>query len=78
MVSRGNQKCENCDAFLRENATQGFCRAKPPVPIMIGMGQPVISMGVEQQARPAIVSYFPQMMNGGWCREWAMRTEGNS
>jgi hypothetical protein len=69
MLKRAEQKCANCDAALRYDAHQVYCRARPPTPVMIGAGQPVIAVG-EAPIRPVIVSYFPQMLNDGWCREW--------
>ena len=72
-----SQRCENCNAWLRESASAGLCRANPPTAIMLGMGQ---SGGVLRnsmsQAEPVIQSYFPTMQAHGWCRQWQEKVGG--
>jgi hypothetical protein len=68
--------CGNCNAYMKENPNQGVCRAKPPVPLMIGMAKRHQLAGLPQQnAEPIVTSYFPPMRKEGWCREWEPTSE---
>lgn len=62
--------CENCNAFLEENKTQGFCRANPPVPVFMGFRQGLESPYGQPNNIPMVTSYFPQMLKTGSCRQW--------
>jgi hypothetical protein len=63
--------CGNCNAYMKENPIQGVCRAKPPVPILLGIKQRAVLQGLpDSGAEPMITSYFPPMRKEGWCREW--------
>ena len=64
--------CGTCNAFLKANEEVGFCRARPPVPIMVGQREiprPLLQPGAQGQIEPIVLTYFPQMMPDGWCRE---------
>lgn len=74
MIARKDQRCGNCDAFLPQGR-EGLCRARPPTPIMIGLGQPALALGNTGPV-PAIQSFFPQMRPEGWCRGWALKIDG--
>lgn len=77
MLPRKSQSCENCDAWMHQRGDDGLCRAEPPLPIMIGMGQAAVVVG-QAQVQPVIQSYFPPMMKKGWCRCWALKTNGEA
>lgn len=60
------ESCGNCNAFSPIPKTAGgFCRAKSPVVLMIGIGT-----NVAGQQMPIVNSYHPQMPADGWCREY--------
>lgn len=70
--------CGNCSAF-QKMAQNGVCRARPPIPIMIGMQQrPGIKGLAGPSAEPLVMSYFPPMKDTGWCREWEPRADMES
>jgi hypothetical protein len=73
------QRCETCSGWLRQNPEVGLCRARPPVPIMVGQRQvpaPVLAAGRDGMVEPVVLTFFPQMLPGGWCREWQeLKTE---
>jgi hypothetical protein len=48
--------CKKCKFFLPAEPTQGYCRRYPAHPIMGAQG---------------VISFFPQMLNEGWCGEFA-------
>jgi hypothetical protein len=62
--------CENCNAWLRTNGNAGLCRARPPAPVFLGLGQPAVVFGQNANPVPIIEAHFPTMMAHGWCREW--------
>lgn len=73
MRPRAEQRCSNCDAWMRQNNGSGLCRALPPSPLFVGMGQQVANVlrpNNNQGAEPIILSYFPSMASNGWCRAW--------
>lgn len=70
MLERKNQCCENCNAFLKEGRDEGYCRAAPPTPIFMGMGQAAIALAPQAQSQPIIIAHFPKMLSRGWCRAW--------
>ena len=57
--------CGTCNAYAPENAEQGVCRARAPVPVLYGHAQSVIG----GQPQPIIVTHFPGVKVIGWCRE---------
>lgn len=75
MKKREEQRCGNCDAWMPVDAQGGgLCRARPPLPVFIGMGQSgsvIRAPEAPRGAEPVFVSQFPQMKAHGWCREWA-------
>lgn len=48
--------CKKCKFFMSESDDQGICRRNPPTPLAGMQG---------------IVSFFPSMLNSGWCGEFA-------
>lgn len=66
-----SDRCENCNAWLRERGNAGLCRANPPTPILLGVSQSggLLRTGVNQ-TEPVVATYFPTMTSHGWCRQW--------
>ncbi len=69
------ETCRTCAAYVasRPNARDGMCRARSPVPVMVGMAQqPAIAglMNAHQQAIPVVQGYFPPVHEDIWCMEW--------
>lgn len=79
----GYPSCKTCAAFFRRyaGATTGECRARSPVPIMIGISQaapvPVIGMKNGGGGQPVINGFFPPTSENIWCMEWQGLTEDN-
>lgn len=68
--------CGNCSAWVREKGKQGICRARPPVPLIVGMQkQPGFPGLSPTQVSPLVSSFFPPMLEVGWCREWEPRVD---
>lgn len=56
--------CENCQKWANgATPDQGTCRAKPPVPMFLGM---------DEQMAPVIISAHPPTKKNGWCGEHEM------
>ena len=79
MTQKPNQQCSNCNAWLLIPGQKdvGECRAKPPVPLFMGMqeipiARPAIVSGQQPRImnKPIVHAAFPNMKNFGWCREW--------
>ena len=58
--------CGNCNAYLKGNEQKGWCRARPPVPLVVGIQPPRIA---GQNPEPIIQALFPPMAHDSWCRE---------
>ena len=62
--------CATCRYWATEDRKTGLCRRFPPRPIMLGMGQPsVLTDPARAAPQPIIMSYYPNMMEHGWCGE---------
>ena len=48
------ENCASCQYFMRQDEASGLCRRDPPSPVHVGDG---------------IGSFFPPMLNEGWCGE---------
>jgi hypothetical protein len=48
------ENCASCQYFMRQDEASGLCRRDPPSPVHVGDG---------------ISSFFPPMLNEGWCGE---------
>jgi hypothetical protein len=71
-VLRAQQQCANCNAFIPGSGGKGLCKAKPPTPVCVGVGQSSIAVpGQLPAAVPVVIAYFPTMSENEWCREWA-------
>jgi hypothetical protein len=68
--------CANCEWYFKENpkVRTGYCRARSPLPIMIGVQQaaqlPGLRMNGHGQAQPVINGYFPPTSDHIWCGDW--------
>lgn len=79
-MERSKQACINCSAYLTENEKVGYCRARPPLPVMVGqreVRQALMAPGQQGQIEPVILTFFPQMIPSGWCREWQEPPQGD-
>ncbi len=66
--------CATCRYWASEDGKQGLCRRYPATPVMIGMIQSaIVADPARAQAQPAIMSYFPNMLEHGWCGEFLPR-----
>jgi hypothetical protein len=74
----GYPSCKSCACFFRNHAgaRTGQCRARSPVPIMIGVSQmpslPSI-IGAKNGAgnpQPVINGFFPPVDETVWCMDW--------
>lgn len=66
--------CATCRYWASEDQKQGLCRRFPATPIMLGMGQPsVLTDPARAQPQPIIMSYYPNMLEHGWCGEFLPR-----
>lgn len=65
------ESCGNCRFFRRIRIGQagGVCRAKPPVPMLIGAQ----SNPHTNEQFPIINTYWPQIPDTEWCGEYARR-----
>jgi hypothetical protein len=72
-----NDCCATCRYWASEDNKAGLCRRFPPTPIMIGMGTVQASVianpNTPPQQQPIIMSYFPNMLDFGWCGEFLPR-----
>jgi hypothetical protein len=66
-----NKTCSNCDAYLVGDKDSGHCRARPPVPMVMGVRQNPIS----GQQEPVIHALFPVMNAKSWCREHQLKMD---
>lgn len=59
------KNCGNCAYFKRVSVGQqgGLCRARPPVPLMVGMAQNPMT----KEPFPVINTYWPQIPDSEWC-----------
>ena len=57
--------CGNCQFFRRAAPNQplGVCRARPPVPMLVGM----LKHPVTQEPVPRNDSFWPQVPDTEWC-----------
>ena len=81
IIPRSQQKCGNCDAFVRAGSQQkaGICVARSPVPIMVHMTNPAANLDPKQpQVIPVVQGMFPAIEEHRWCRQWCMKVEGSS
>ena len=71
-------RCGNCNAWLK-SVRNGICRARSPQVILLGMQQaPSVNLPglrTQAQAQPVTMTVFPEMKEGGWCREWEPTVE---
>jgi hypothetical protein len=58
--------CVNCNAFLQLDDEKGVCRARPPMPVVVGVRPPMVQ---GQPGIPLFQSIFPTMSVDAWCRE---------
>jgi hypothetical protein len=69
--------CATCRYWASEDNRQGLCRRFPPTPLFLGMGvvqAPVIANpNAPQQQQPIVNSYYPALLERGWCGEFAPR-----
>jgi hypothetical protein len=65
--------CALCRFWASEDNRQGLCRRFPPTPLMLGFGQPSVLAGPQQGPQPMINSYYPAMLEHGWCGEFSPR-----
>lgn len=79
-MSRDNT-CKTCSAYLpsRPNARDGQCRARSPLPVLVGMAQQpsvgAILGGMNGgHAVPVVQGYFPPVHEDIWCRDWRLST----
>lgn len=71
--------CKTCAAFSRmaPGSVNGMCRARSPVPVLLGMQQlPPVSglvrgMNGHQAAQPIVQAFFPPVHEDCWCMEWS-------
>lgn len=69
MMNGFTKSCGNCQFFQRVALGNplGNCRARPPVPLMLGMGKgpagPV----------PVVNTYWPQLPDNAWCGGWEQK-----
>jgi hypothetical protein len=73
-----DQSCKTCNAWKKLNEKHGACRARPPVPVMLGMAQRQALDGLSLRAgppEPQVLPFFPTMSASDWCREWQPRGE---
>ena len=68
-VTRG---CGGCAFFKRIRIGQpgGFCRARPPSVLMVGMGE-----GFDRRPIPVVNTYWPQVPDTEWCGEWGPKLD---
>lgn len=48
------ENCATCRFFMAQSDEHGLCRRNPPTPI---------------KTEESIISFFPTMLNDGWCGE---------
>lgn len=67
--------CATCRFWKSDDGKTGLCVRYPPTPIMIGLQHPAIVADPNRSpnATPAIMSYFPSMLDFGWCGEHMAR-----
>lgn len=59
------KSCSNCNAFAQINNQGGVCRAKPPIPMIVGATKNRIT----GQMEPLIQAIYPNLTHDSWCRE---------
>lgn len=68
-----NDCCGNCRFWASEDNRQGLCRRGPPTPLFLGMGvvqaSVIANPNTQPQQQPIINSYYPAMLEHGWCGE---------
>jgi len=77
------KSCKTCMAFcpLQAGSKHGYCRARSPVPVLLGMQQmPQVSgliggMNGAQMAQPVVQGFFPPVDQDCWCMEWQQAPE---
>lgn len=69
---RGPHNCGSCMYFRRGNPGQplGVCRARPPVPMMVGTAK-----NMAGQMVPLTDTFWPQVPDTEWCGSWSSRLE---
>jgi hypothetical protein len=61
--------CGNCRHWLSVTGSQGgICRARPPVPLLLGMQRSAIG-----QPQPVVATYWPETAQDMACGEWSVR-----
>jgi hypothetical protein len=61
--------CATCTAYVPENEAQGVCRARPPVPIVVGMSQPKVALANGAPPQPVFSGAFAPVGAQSWCRD---------
>ena len=62
--------CENCNAWKLLANDTGVCRAKSPVPFVVGMQQgQVKGLSGQRTASPVVATVYPETHKDQWCRE---------
>lgn len=68
--------CKTCACFFRTrpNARDGQCRARSPVPIVIGVAAtpalPGLVGGKNGMPQPIVNGFFPPVNENIWCMDW--------
>ena len=57
--------CETCNAYLKRSPKDGFCRAVPPIPLVVGITEHPVS----RKPVPSVEALFPPMDKNSWCRQ---------
>lgn len=63
-----NESCGACRFFVRAEVGQprGACRARPPVPMMVGVAKHPLS----QQSVPQVLTFWPEVADMLWCGDF--------
>lgn len=71
-----DENCGSCRFFRRQTIGQplGVCRARPPVPMMIGMNKHPVS----GEMLPVINTYWPQVPDTEWCGGFERKAFGKN
>lgn len=68
------EECGTCRFFRRAQIGQqgGVCRARPPVPLMLGM----LKHPVTGEMFPAVKTYWPEIPDTEWCGGYTRKAFG--
>jgi hypothetical protein len=58
--------CETCNAYLKRGPKDGYCRAVPPIPLVVGLSEHPVT----HQPTPRVEALFPPMDKNSWCRQY--------